>query len=463
MALINDPDLLNVGTELTINTATKKFRLNVAGNLVAKDGVSGTALYSKFIELWETNAYNKYDFPAYVIGDPRAGMFVFGYDGANFNGWGPEDDATRGYIRNTGWAEYPANATNLSQYSRLYVGAVVGASGLPAGSQLYYQKEFGGAPTNFIYGGPPNQAVQVYGDATNGNFNTTTHFKIFAREYGVTHDDTHLGDVFENATGAYKIGFAINVNPDTKLTALLGAVQATADAAMAGAPYSGITEAHYSVGQTRSIGGTNRTFSRIVTGNNATAEQIYAKHQYLRRQNSNINVGGTVGAVNGKTAESIMWFVGDKLYVRGFIDGYNANDVNRIVFIDDLGVERQFPFTAARTMAFDSSFVGGVYRAYFASGAQAGNNFGETSALTVNDALGNPIAGTITGNSIPFDYAYDSNAQRGAGTAGTDVQLKIFALKKGSTKPRFVTHLLTRTVGETIGFAAETDRGYVNP
>ena len=51
MALINDPDLLNVGTELTVNTSAKTFTLNVAGNLVAKDGVSGTALYSKFIEL----------------------------------------------------------------------------------------------------------------------------------------------------------------------------------------------------------------------------------------------------------------------------------------------------------------------------------------------------------------------------------------------------------------------------
>lgn len=460
MELINDPDLLNVGTELTVDTSAKTFTLNVAGNLVAKDGVSGTALYSKFIELWETAAYNKYDFPAYVVGDPRAGMFAFGYDGANYNGWKPANDATRQMIRNIGWSEYSA----AGALNRQYVGAVIGASGLPSGAQLYYQKQSGGAPANFTFTDAPNEAIQVFGDATNGNFDHRAFFKVFAREYGVTHDDTALADVFETATGAYKIGFSINVIADTKLTTLLGAVQTTADAAMAGAPYSGITEAHYSTGQSRTVDAPGRLFSKIITGNNATAEQIYAKHQYLRRQNANINTGGTAGAVTGKTADSIMWFVGDTLYVRGFIDGYNANDINRLVFIDDSGTERRFPFTAAGTLAFDSSFVGGVYRAYFASGAAAGNNFGEASALTVKKADGTTdIAGTITGTSISFDYAYDSNVQRGAGTAGTDVALKVFALKKGSTKPRYVNFTLTRNVGQTISFAAEADRGYVNP
>ena len=460
MALINDPDLLNVGTELTVNTSAKTFTLNVAGNLVAKDGVSGTALYSKFIELWETSTYNKYDFPMYVIGDPRAGMFAIGYDGSIYSGWKPANDATRQVIRNIGWSEYSAAGV----LNRQYVGAVVGASGLPAGAQLYFKKEANGAPINFAFTDAPNEAVQVFGDSTNGDFDHRAYFKIFAREYGVTHDNTVLADVFETSTGAYKIGFAINVQADTKLTTLLGGVQATADAAMAGAPYSGITEAHYSAGQTRSIGGTSRTFSRIVTGNNATAEQIYAKHQYLRRQNTNINTGGTAGTVTGKTADSIMWFVGDTLYVRGFIDGFNANDINRLVFIDDSGTERKFPFTAAGTLAFDPSFVGGVFRAYFASGAAAGNNFGEATAITVKKADGTTdIAGSITGASISFDYAYDSNVQRGAGTAGTDVQLKVFALKKGSTKPRYVNFTLTRNVGQTISFAAEADRGYVNP
>jgi hypothetical protein len=446
MALITDPDSLNVGTELILDTSAKTFTLVATGNLVAKDGVTGQALYSKFIDLWDLSTYNKYDFPAYVIGDPRAGMFAFGYDGANFNGWAPGNDATRTYIRNIGWTEYSA----AGAVNREYVGAVVGASGQPAGSQLYYQKVSGGAPTNFTFTDAPNEAIRVDGAAK-------THFKVFCRQQGYTFDDTVLADVFETATGAYKIGFAINVAADTKIVA-------GGDGILSGAPYSGITVAYYSVGQTRSIGGTNRTFSRIITGNSATAEQIYTKMQYLLRQNSDINTGGTAGTVTGKTADSLMWFVGDTLYVNGYIDGFNTNDINRIVFIDDSATNRTFPFTAAGNLVFDASFVGGVYRAYFASGATVGNNFGEASALTVKRADGTTdIAGTISAASMSFDYAYDSNVQRGAGTNGTDAVLKVFALKKGSTKPRFVTYTLTRAVGQNISFAAEADRGYVNP
>lgn len=452
MPMITDPDQLVVGTELTLDTTAKIFALNVAGNLVAKDGVTGQALYSKFIELWETATYNKFDFPAYVIGDPRAGMFVFGYDGANYNGWKPANDATRQMIRNVGWSEFSAAGV----LNRQYVGIVVGASGAPAGAQFYYQRVAGGPAINFTFTDAPNEAIQVFGDATNGNFDTRTFFKVFCRQYNFSYDDTSLADVFETASGAYKIPMPISVLAETKITAN--------DAAMAAGIYTGITAAYYSVGQVRSIGGTNRTFSRIITGNNATAEQIYTKCQFLLRQDSDINTGGTAGTVNGKTAAPLMWFVGDTLYVNGYIDGFNANDINRIVFVDDGGVNRTFPFTAAGSLVFDASFIGGVYRAYFASGAQAGNNFGEASALTVKKADGTTdLAGTITSASMSFDYAYDSNVQRGAGTAGTDVALKVFALKKGSTKPRFVTYTLTRSVGQNISFAAEADRGYVNP
>ena len=452
MALINDPDLLVVGTELTLDTTNKTFTLVATGNLVAKDGVTGQALYSKFIELWETAAYNKYDFPGYVIGDPRAGMFAWGYDGANYNGWKPANDTTRQMIRNIGWSEYSAAGV----LNRQYVGIVVGASGAPAGAQFYYQKAAGGVAINFTFTDAPNEAIQVYGDAANGNFDNRSYFKVFCRQYNYSYDDTSLSDVFESATGAYKIPIPISVTAETKITA--------ADGAVTGAPYSGVTVAYYTANQVRSIGGVNRNFKRIIQGNNATAEQIYTKLQYLLRQNVDINSGGTAGTVIGKTASPLAWFVGDTLYVDGYIDGFNANDINRIVFVDDGGANRTFPFTSAGSLVFDPSFVGGVFRAYFASGAQAGNNYGEASALTVKKADGvTDLAGTITAANISFDYAYDSNVQRGAGTAGTDVVLKIFALKKGSTKPRIVTYTLTRAVGQNISFAAEADRGYVNP
>ena len=44
MAKITARSGLNVGTELTIDETAKTFTLNVAGNLIAKDGVTLQAL-----------------------------------------------------------------------------------------------------------------------------------------------------------------------------------------------------------------------------------------------------------------------------------------------------------------------------------------------------------------------------------------------------------------------------------
>ena len=46
MAKITTRAALNVGTELTIDEPNRTFTLNVAGNLVAKDGVTLQALFS---------------------------------------------------------------------------------------------------------------------------------------------------------------------------------------------------------------------------------------------------------------------------------------------------------------------------------------------------------------------------------------------------------------------------------
>ena len=80
MSKLTDPDQLNVGTEITINTTAKTFTLVEAGNLVAKDGVTLQAIYSKFVNLWTTESYNKYPFPIYPT-DALSGQYIFGFDG----------------------------------------------------------------------------------------------------------------------------------------------------------------------------------------------------------------------------------------------------------------------------------------------------------------------------------------------------------------------------------------------
>lgn len=450
MAKITDPDLLVVGTELTIDTSEKTITLNATGNLVAKDGVSLQALYSKLIELWTTSTYNKYPFPLYTI-DSRSGQFQWGTDGASYNGWKLANDASRQMVRDAGWSEY----SNAGVLNRQYVGMIGLASGFPAGAQFYYQKASGGAATNFTFTDAPNEAIQVFGDASNGNFDNRTYFKMFCRESAYTYDDAVLGDVGETGTGAFKICLPISVGSDLKITA--------ADGAMSGAPYSSITVEYFGVDQNRTIGGSSYPFRIIINGTNATAEQIYTKIQYLLRQTGDIDSGG--GTIAGKTANSLLYFVGSTLYTTQgvFIDNYNTNDINRIVFMDQNSVNRTFPYTASGTLNFNSFLTSGgtgYYRMYFTTLPGDNNDYGESSAVTVEDATPVAIAGTITSGAINFTFAYDSNTQGGR-TAATDAAVTIVAGNVGVAKPVVTTYTITRSTGQSISLVAEQDRGYL--
>ena len=127
MAMITDPDSLNVGTEITLDLDNHTFTLIEAsgGNLVAKDGVDCNALWAKFIDLWASGTtYQAYPFPMNVL-DARSGQYIFGQDpGGSYNGWKPYDDSTRQMIRNAGWREYSSGGV----LNREYVGAVALAS-----------------------------------------------------------------------------------------------------------------------------------------------------------------------------------------------------------------------------------------------------------------------------------------------------------------------------------------------
>ena len=448
MAKITDPDDISVGTELAIDTSAKTFTLSVAGNLVAKDGVTLQALYSKFVELWGTSTYNRYPFPIYAI-DARSGQFVIGFDGSSYNGWKPANDATRSYLRDAGWDEYSSGGV----LNREYVG-VVSLGDLNSGAQPYYQRSIGGSAANFGYTDEVNEAVQVYGDASNGNFDQRTYFKAFVREASKKYQDSSLTDIGETETGAYKIQFPLSNEDDLK-------IQANDATVAASSPYTGITVTYYNSDQNRTIGGVSYPFRIIIEGNSASAEDIYTKIQYLLRQNSDIDSGA--GSVIGKTADALLTFVGDNLITSTgvYIDNFDADDINRITFTDKNGVERNFPFTSTGNLLFNSFLTAGgtgYYRMYFTD-LPGANDYGLTGAITVQDSTPADIAGTITGASIPFTFDYESNVQ-GSRTANTDAAVTIVAGNPGSGKPTVTTATITRATGISISLVAEQDRAY---
>lgn len=443
MAKITSRASLNVGTELTINETARTFTLNEAGNLVAKDGVTLQALYSKFADLWTTTTYQDSPFPMNAI-DALSGQYYFGVDaGGNYNGWKPASDATRNMLRDGGWREY----SSAGVLNREYAG-FVGLGAINTGAQPYYILNASDAPTNFPFADQFNVGVQVYGDAANGDFDKRTYAKTYCREYGKKYKDSVLANTGKTATGAFLVNFLISNEDDLKIQAN--------DAAMTGTPYDGITVSYYSTNQNRLIGGANYPFRIIVDGNGATLEQIYTKIQYLLRQNSNINTAGDAGSVTGKTAASLLSFVGDTLVTSTgvYIDDIQSADSNRIEFYDQNGVKRTNPYTAAGALSFNAALVGAgsSYRLFFSA------DYGTASAVTVKNASGVDIAGIISASPIPFDFDYDGDTL--GGTAGTDKAVTLIGIKPGSGKFAVATGTLTRSKAISLSLVGEADRAY---
>ena len=208
MAKITDPDLLAIGTEITLDTSAKTFTLNVAGDLVAKDGVTIQALYSFFVDTWTNSSYNKFQFPMYTI-DAKSGQFIFGFDGGTYSGWKPATDATRQMMRDGGWSEY----SSAGVLNRQYVG-IVSLGTCSANAQLYYQITSTGAAANFTFTDEANEGIQVFGDASNGNFDSRTFYKGYVREAGYKYKDSILADTGQTATGAYTVNILLSNETD---------------------------------------------------------------------------------------------------------------------------------------------------------------------------------------------------------------------------------------------------------
>lgn len=448
MAKITNKAQLNVGTEITINETLKTFTLIEAGNLIAKDWVTLQAVYSKFIDLWTTLAYQDSPFPMYAI-DALSGQFQFGTDGATFNGWKPADNTTRQMLRDGWWSEYSAAWV----LQRQYVG-IVSLGDVSAGAQLYYQRASTDAPVNFTFTDEANEGIQVFGDATNGNFDKRTFFKWFVREYGKKYKSSVLADTGKTGTGAYLVNLLLSNEDDLKIQ--------TTDGNMTNAPYDLIDVTYFGSDQNKTIWGGSYPFRVIIDGNSATLEQIYTKIQYLLRQDTDIDAGA--GNVNGKTANELCYFVGDTLYTTQwvFIENIQANDLNRIVFLDQNSVQRTYPYSSAGALSANSILqgVGSYYRMFFTTLPGAGNDWWEAGAVTVNDKDGTPITGTISSGSIAFTFDYDGNVQGGR-TAGTDAAVTIVAGRPGYAKPVVATGTISRSKWLSFSLVAEQDRAYL--
>ena len=437
MALITDPDDLNQGTEITISAAGKTIALTVAGNL-SNDGVSGQALYSFLKEEWKNDAsLIPYPFPMVSI-TPEQFEFV--------EGWVPANDTTRNLIRSAGWREINAS----SVLEREYMG-IVSLGNIDSSDTAYYAFSSDTVKTDFDFTGTINQAIQTFGDSSNGNFDKRSNtLTVYIRAQGKTYGSATSTSIGLTALNYIANRFPLAEAADSKITA--------SDSTIANdAPYDDMTITYGAV--TRSIGGVSYNFNVVVDGNNGTAEQIYEFIQYSLRLATDIDQG--LGSEIGVLAESLMGFAGDTLRTTTgvYIDGFNTNDTNRLEFTDTGGTVRTFPFVAAGTISFNANLVSdsdAIYRMFFTSG------FGSGSALLVDNNSGTDISGSIGGNAtIAFDFDYDGNTQGGR-TAGTDAAVTVVAIGLGTAQYVSATATIGRATGQNISLVAPLERNYDN-
>jgi len=145
-----------------------------------------------------------------------------------------------------------------------------------------------------------------------------------------------------------------------------------------------------------------------------------------------------------------------------FIDNIQATDKNRIDFYDVTNTKRNYPYTAAGTISFNTNLVNdssAIYKMFFTT--NPAGDYGTASGIIVS-GISAPISGMIGGqSSITFDFNYDSNNQGGR-TPATDANVTVVAIGLNTAQFVSTTATISRSVSNTISLVSTLERNYSN-
>ena len=467
MSLITDPDQLIQGTEVDFDKANLTMALNLAGNL-SEDGVTGQAFYSFGKEEWlnEVNDLHKYTFPMLAITPEQ---FEVGNNGSKFSDWTWANDATRKLLRTAGWREYDNTGDTLREYLGVITLGNIDATSKTVGDKVYYAFSTDNSSTEFTYAGAVNEAIQVFGNAANGNIDKRGDvLTVYVREQGKTYDQATTTSIGVN-TITYKVErFPLSEDNDLKVT--------TSDAdIITQAPYTGMSITYHELPQTQTIGGVDYDFGVTVDGNNGTAEQIYEYIQYTLRQTADADEDADNPTQPGNLQDQLLRFIGDNLEALSVtntdgggsgvrVANFDSNDTNRITFTDNSLNTVSFPFVSGFNLNFNTNIVNDTAAKYWLFFENAGGNTVESdNAIIVNDNSGVPISGTVSGvATIAEDFDYDGNTQGGR-TAGQDANAILRVIGLTTAQYAEVPVTIRRAVNQNFSITASLERNYVNP
>lgn len=497
MAKITDPDQLNDSTEIVIDTTgPKTVQLIATGNLSAASpgatsGVTGQAVYSKLVELWEaTLAYRRHSFPlkAYTPGE-----------GELINAWIWDDATTRELLRDFGWIEVDG-----SQWMNIFqLGSVPSTT-----DQLYNENTgaYDGTVVDFTYTGELNEAVQIKG--TGGTPDDTGHLSVFYRTrpnfydyyevvsglqlsalepkaYSIPLSSTADPNIIESdatidgatepwqsmtldyLTGEYGVDGAAGGAETWAISQVYAAGDAIADATgryfrvtvggtsagtdndLAGGSDTGVTyEVH--PGE-RQIGSTYYLFSRVIAGASCTLSEGYQWGARQERQTIDINDDVNLdafGTVYGQLAVHLFADKGAgfdgtvlKLAEGVMLDSPAAAEANNIVFFPhsldgtypNSGNGVSYPFTV-NIQVLDASATNnlatGRLTLFFANddaGDNLGNDFDTDNAIVMQEDDLTPID-IASFTSDEMNFTYDYDVNVQRGTGSDGTPVPVKAV-----------------------------------
>lgn len=454
MAKIIDPDLLNQGTEVTIDSTNLTIALHHAGNL-SDDGVSLKALYSFIKEEWRYDAsLIPVVFPFTPITDEQFELT---------NGWDFLDSTSVLLIRDGGWAVTNAGTTSKAYFNLTTLGSFEDS----ANDRAYYIQ--GADETAVTYTnltGEVNQAIQYY---ENGVYDYSTYFKIFLREEGKTYDSYNLLTE-QNLTSLTYRKYALPLSNTLDANITHTDTQIEADDPVA---YSSVTVSYYNTPQLKTIGVSSYPFHVIIDAAGLQKEYVYEKIQYLLRQNADIDSGTDFPYIWGSVTDELLEFVGQDLYTKStsyggvFIENNHVDDQNNIYFVDDNGITRFYPYVATGSLLFNDNLQNDpdAYFWMFFTSVPSGS-YGNSSAVIVEDAsdsTANQIMGLVNGAaSYQYTFDYDNNSQGGR-TPATDADVTIVAIGLNTAQYVSTTGTITRSKGNNFSLVSPLERNYENP
>jgi len=434
-------ELITAEELANVNMTSRGGGASVANPLTNQDGVKIEALYAFEREQRRIDeTLRQYD-PFFAGTFKFAGAYniVNGrkFDDADGSATSSTTD-DRFKLRGSGWRELDASGS----IGRIYFGGR-SLGNIEATSQPYYQLTALGAVTDFDKVGPVDEAVQVYGDnavdANTTTFDSRTYLALSVRTYGFNPDRKTLADSGVTEMDGYSVGFALGetVHLTTNTTSHPLASVYNANPASQLGVWLNMTLEQLDTPQTETgFNEADGDFTWVLNNpNGASLDECVAYLDAISTIDGDINAHAT-NATNGKQVGTwytysadgkIQPHVDDGSTGEGlFIEGLVGVDKQAVIFTDDAGNTKTYPFFVSNIVTVGANAVADAnawFHAFFRDGADntpgGGDDFNTAGAVTVQDSAASAVKGTVavspfrSGNDIVFEFDFDGDTVGG--------------------------------------------------